>query len=37
VTGSYLATWLHRDTGPLIVAVAAACFLVSLVPFRSSP
>jgi ABC-type Mn2+/Zn2+ transport system permease subunit len=30
VTGSYLAAWLHRETGPLIVSVAAACFLLSL-------
>ena len=37
VVGSYLAAWFHRDTGPLIVTVAAACFLVSLVSFRSSP
>jgi ABC-type Mn2+/Zn2+ transport system permease subunit len=37
VVGSYLAAWVHRDTGPLIVTVAAACFLVSLVLFRSSP
>jgi len=29
--GSYLAASLHRDSGPLIVAVAAACFLVSAV------
>ena len=31
VTGSYLAMWLHRDTGPLIVTVAAGCFIVSLI------
>ena len=29
--GSALGVWLHRDTGPLIVAVAALCFVVSLV------
>jgi ABC-type Mn2+/Zn2+ transport system permease subunit len=29
LTGSYLAMWLHRDTGPLIVTVAAGCFIVS--------
>jgi ABC-type Mn2+/Zn2+ transport system permease subunit len=29
--GAGLATWLHRETGPLIVTVAAALFLVSLV------
>lgn len=34
--GSYLAASLHRDSGPLIVTVAAACFLVSLIPFRSA-
>jgi ABC-type Mn2+/Zn2+ transport system permease subunit len=31
LTGSYLAMWLHRDTGPLIVTVAAGCFIVSLI------
>jgi ABC-type Mn2+/Zn2+ transport system permease subunit len=31
--GNYLAATLHRDSGPLIVTVAAACFLVSLIPF----
>jgi ABC-type Mn2+/Zn2+ transport system permease subunit len=30
VTGSYLAAWLHRETGPFIVSVAAGCFLLSL-------
>jgi ABC-type Mn2+/Zn2+ transport system permease subunit len=30
VTGSYVAVWLHRETGPLIVTVATACFLLSL-------
>jgi ABC-type Mn2+/Zn2+ transport system permease subunit len=28
--GSYLAAWLDRETGPLIVTAAAVCFLVSL-------
>lgn len=31
VVGGYLATGLHRETGPLIVTVAAVCFLLSLV------
>jgi ABC-type Mn2+/Zn2+ transport system permease subunit len=31
VVGSVLAAWLHRETGPVIVSVAAGCFLVSLV------
>jgi ABC-type Mn2+/Zn2+ transport system permease subunit len=31
LTGSYLASWLHRDTGPLIVSVAAGCFILSLI------
>jgi ABC-type Mn2+/Zn2+ transport system permease subunit len=31
LTGSYLAAWLHRDTGPLIVTVATGCFIVSLI------
>jgi ABC-type Mn2+/Zn2+ transport system permease subunit len=30
VAGSYLALWLDRETGPLIVTVAASCFLLSL-------
>jgi ABC-type Mn2+/Zn2+ transport system permease subunit len=30
VAGSYLAIWLDRETGPLIVTVAASCFLLSL-------
>jgi ABC-type Mn2+/Zn2+ transport system permease subunit len=34
VAGSYLAAWLHRDTGPLIVTVAAGCFVLSLVRLR---
>jgi ABC-type Mn2+/Zn2+ transport system permease subunit len=29
VAGTWLASWLHRETGPLIVVVAAACFLLS--------
>jgi ABC-type Mn2+/Zn2+ transport system permease subunit len=29
--GAALATWLHRETGPLIVTVAAAMFVLSLV------
>lgn len=32
VVGSHLAVWLHRETGPLIVTVAAVCFLLSLLP-----
>ena len=28
--GTWIATWLHRETGPLIVTVAAGAFLVSL-------
>ena len=35
VTGSYLATRLHRDTGPLIVTVAAGFFILSLVRRQS--
>jgi zinc transport system permease protein len=31
VLGTSLALWLHRETGPLIVTVAAAVFLLSLV------
>lgn len=30
VVGTWLATWLHRETGPLIVTVAAAAFSASL-------
>jgi zinc transport system permease protein len=29
VAGTWLAHWLHRETGPLIVTVAAGCFLLS--------
>lgn len=29
VGGSWLALWLHRETGPIIVTLAAACFLVT--------
>jgi zinc transport system permease protein len=35
VLGTVLASSFHRDSGPLIVTVAAACFLVSLIPFRT--
>jgi zinc transport system permease protein len=28
--GTWIAAWLHRETGPLIVTVAAGAFLVSL-------
>jgi len=35
LVGSDLALSFRRDTGPLNVTVAAACFLVSLVSFRS--
>jgi ABC-type Mn2+/Zn2+ transport system permease subunit len=34
VVGSGVATWLDRETGPIIVSVAAACFLVSLLSRR---
>jgi ABC-type Mn2+/Zn2+ transport system permease subunit len=30
VAGTSLAAWLHRESGPLIVTVAAGCFLLSL-------
>lgn len=30
VCGTRLAMWLHRETGPLIVTMAAACFILSL-------
>lgn len=30
IAGTYLAVWLHRETGPLIVTVASGCFLLSL-------
>jgi ABC-type Mn2+/Zn2+ transport system permease subunit len=30
VAGSYLAMWLHRETGPLIVTIAVSFFLISL-------
>jgi ABC-type Mn2+/Zn2+ transport system permease subunit len=36
LAGSYLAVWLHRDSGPLIVLVAAGIFLIGLIPFRSA-
>jgi ABC-type Mn2+/Zn2+ transport system permease subunit len=35
LAGSYLAASLHRDSGPVIVTVAAAAFLITLIPFRS--
>jgi zinc transport system permease protein len=35
VSGTWLAAWLHQQTGPLIVTVAAAFFLASLA-FRRS-
>lgn len=34
--GSYLATSLRRDPGPLIVTVAAAAFLLTLIPLRAA-
>ena len=33
--GSLFARWLHRETGPLIVTVAAGCFAVSLIRRQS--
>jgi zinc transport system permease protein len=30
VVGTSIATWLHQETGPFIVIVAACGFLVSL-------
>jgi ABC-type Mn2+/Zn2+ transport system permease subunit len=30
VAGAYAASWLHRETGPIIVTIAAAIFLVTL-------
>ena len=35
VVGGYLAAWLHRETGPLIVTVAASCFVLSLLRRQS--
>jgi ABC-type Mn2+/Zn2+ transport system permease subunit len=35
VVGSIVGRWLHRETGPIIVSVAAGCFLLSL--FRRRP
>ena len=29
VAGSWLALWLHRETGPVIVTLAAGCFLLT--------
>jgi zinc transport system permease protein len=35
LTGSLLAEWLHRETGPLIVSVAAAGFVLTFaIPHR---
>lgn len=31
VVGSRLALWLHRESGPIIVTLAAACFVLSFV------
>lgn len=31
VVGSQLAIWLHRESGPIIVTLAAACFVLSFV------
>jgi ABC-type Mn2+/Zn2+ transport system permease subunit len=31
VVGSQLAIWLHRESGPVIVTLAAACFVLSFV------
>jgi len=30
VSGSYVAVWLHRETGPIIVTLAAAVFFLAL-------
>lgn len=35
VVGSYVAAWIDRETGPLIVTVATGCFLLSLLRRRS--
>ena len=35
VLGTWIAAWLHRETGPLIVTVAASAFLLSLVRRRT--
>ena len=29
VVGSWLALWLHRETGPVIVTLATGCFLLT--------
>ena len=29
IVGAWLASWLHRETGPVIVALAAGCFLLT--------
>lgn len=31
VVGSQVAVWLHRESGPIIVTLAAACFVLSFV------
>jgi ABC-type Mn2+/Zn2+ transport system permease subunit len=31
IGGSLLGSWLHRETGPLIVSIAATCFLLTFV------
>lgn len=31
VVGSQLAIWLHRESGPIIVTLAAACFVLSFI------
>lgn len=37
LAGSWMAAWLHRETGPLIVTIAAAMFLLCLaLPPRAS-
>lgn len=35
VVGSYVATWLGRETGPIIVTVATGCFVLSLMRRQS--
>jgi ABC-type Mn2+/Zn2+ transport system permease subunit len=35
VMGTVLATWVHKETGPLVVTVAAGLFLLSLSYSRS--
>jgi zinc transport system permease protein len=31
LSGTWLSTWLHREPGPVVVTVAAGCFLASFV------